>query len=173
MTPGALAARDGWVCWLCEAPVDPDAPPGSAGAGTVDHVVPRSRGGSSDPSNLRLAHRRCNGARGHHLPELAWPAELEVIDAVPLWTALARLVRRPGTTELVAVVGTRQRAEDAAGWARRRAERFLGGEWRVRVAAVGAETAELSGVWLGVEPGSGVARSAGRPVPPTRRRRRR
>jgi hypothetical protein len=172
VTPAALAARDGWVCWLCEGPVDPEAPPGTAAAGTVDHVVPRSRGGDSDPSNLRLAHRRCNGARGHHLPELAWPDDVEVIDAVPLWTALARLVRRPGSSELVAVVGTQQRAEDAAGWARRRAERFLGGHWRVRVAPV-REGTELTGVWLALEPGTGAARSAGRPVPPARRRRRR
>lgn len=166
-----LAARDGWVCWLCELPVDPDAPAGTPGAPTVDHVVPRSRGGTSDPSNLRLAHRRCNGARGRHLPELAWPAELEVIDGVPLWTALARLVRRPGTSELVAVVGTHQRGEDAAGWAVRRAERFLGGAWEVRVRPLtGDGGSELVGVWLGVEPGSG-ARPAGRPMGPRRRRR--
>jgi hypothetical protein len=167
-----LGARDGWVCWLCEAPVDPAAPAGSPFVGTVDHVVPRSRGGSSSPANLRLAHRRCNGARGRHLPELAWPASLGVVDAAPLWTALARLVRRPGSSELVAVVATPALGEEAAGWARRRAERFLGGTWRVRVAPVGAGDG-LVGVWLSLDPDSGAAPTAGRPVPPGRPSRRR
>jgi 5-methylcytosine-specific restriction endonuclease McrA len=57
-----VAARDGWLCHLCGEPVDPagqgeDAP-------SIDHVVPRSRGGSSRQENLRLAHKRCNNARG-------------------------------------------------------------------------------------------------------------
>ena len=159
------------MCWLCEGPVDPDAVAGSPAVGTVDHVVPRSRGGGSEPSNLRLAHRRCNGARGHHLPELAWPASLGVVDAAPLWTALARLVRRPGSSELVALVATAELAEEAAAWARRRAERFLGGTWTVRVAPVTGAGPGPVGVWLRLEPGSGAAPTAGRPVTPRRRRR--
>lgn len=27
---------------------------------TVDHIVPLSKGGTDDPSNLQLAHWRCN-----------------------------------------------------------------------------------------------------------------
>lgn len=32
---------------------------------TVDHVIPRSLGGSDDLSNLRLAHWSCNRAKGN------------------------------------------------------------------------------------------------------------
>jgi len=42
------------VCWLC----------GGAGADTLDHVVPVTRGGDNDPANLRPAHRRCNTLKG-------------------------------------------------------------------------------------------------------------
>jgi 5-methylcytosine-specific restriction endonuclease McrA len=53
----ALLARDGDLCWLCSKPLDGDA--------TLDHVVPRSKGGKNGLENLRLAHKGCNGARGN------------------------------------------------------------------------------------------------------------
>jgi 5-methylcytosine-specific restriction endonuclease McrA len=33
-------------------------------AATIDHIVPVSRGGSDDPSNLQTAHMVCNSAKG-------------------------------------------------------------------------------------------------------------
>lgn len=33
-------------------------------AATFDHIIPRSRGGQDDVSNLQLVHRGCNRARG-------------------------------------------------------------------------------------------------------------
>jgi 5-methylcytosine-specific restriction endonuclease McrA len=33
-------------------------------AGTVDHVVPLSKGGSDDDGNVRAAHATCNSRRG-------------------------------------------------------------------------------------------------------------
>ena len=89
-----VAERDGWRCWLCDEAVDAEAPPDSPWSGTVDHVVPRSRGGKTVPENLRLAHRRCNGTRGNRLPELHWPTEFYLIDAPPLWQSLRRIVNR-------------------------------------------------------------------------------
>jgi 5-methylcytosine-specific restriction endonuclease McrA len=53
----ALLARDGDLCWLCGKPLDGDA--------TLDHVVPRSKGGSDALANLKLAHGRCNHRRGN------------------------------------------------------------------------------------------------------------
>lgn len=56
-----IGNRDNWTCHLCRLPVDPN------GAGerqpSVDHLVPRSKGGRNANSNLALAHRGCNMAR--------------------------------------------------------------------------------------------------------------
>lgn len=43
----------GTVCHLCS----------QDGADTADHVVPRSKGGTDDLSNLEPAHQACNSAR--------------------------------------------------------------------------------------------------------------
>jgi hypothetical protein len=51
-------ARDGGVCRLCGTAVKP-------GDQSLDHIVPWSRGGSDDLTNLQLAHRRCNSAKGN------------------------------------------------------------------------------------------------------------
>lgn len=37
---------------------------------TIEHVVPRSRGGTDDIENLRLACKRCNRARGNEPRDL-------------------------------------------------------------------------------------------------------
>lgn len=50
--------RDGFECTYCGAP--PDFTTRSL---TIDHVVPRSRGGTNKPSNLVTACRACNSAR--------------------------------------------------------------------------------------------------------------
>jgi 5-methylcytosine-specific restriction endonuclease McrA len=64
VTVNDLAARDGWVCWLCEQDIDPDAPWPTVGYPTLDHVVPISRHGAHTADNLRLAHHGCNSRRG-------------------------------------------------------------------------------------------------------------
>lgn len=35
---------------------------------TIEHIVPLSQGGTHHESNLRLAHKRCNVARGSSCP---------------------------------------------------------------------------------------------------------
>ena len=78
----AVYERDGFVCWLCGGPVDMSADPSSDMFASLDHVVPRSRGGSDDPSNLRCAHRLCNSLRG--APEVT--CEVAVGDSqMALW----------------------------------------------------------------------------------------
>ena len=136
--------RDGGVCWLCSSDVDLDVPRTAPGAPTVDHVVPRAHGGTSDPANLRLAHRRCNGARGSRLPELEWPADLPVLDAAPLWPAVRRALRRPGEAEVVAVVADDEVADRAAGWLGSVTRDVLGGQWQVEVRAVAAQARTVS-----------------------------
>lgn len=59
----SIYERDSWTCQLCLEPVDRDAITGDW-MPTLDHVVPRSKGGSDDPSNLRCCHAWCNSVRG-------------------------------------------------------------------------------------------------------------
>jgi HNH endonuclease len=54
--------RDNWICCLCRLPVEWDTT--MARSPSVDHVIPRSRGGSNEIENLRLAHHQCNTLKG-------------------------------------------------------------------------------------------------------------
>jgi hypothetical protein len=154
-----VAERDGWTCWLCGGEVDPHAPAGSPWRATADHLVPRSRGGSSELANLRLAHRRCNVRRGSHLPELRWPAEWPLLSAAHLWTSLARLAPRPGAAEVVALAPLEELADAAAAWVVERAESFVPGGWESWIAP---DAAGPVAVWLR-RPATSAAGSAGRP----------
>lgn len=59
----ALGNRDGWICRICGGSVDPTARWPNPLAASVDHVIARADGGSDDPSNLQLAHMRCNAIK--------------------------------------------------------------------------------------------------------------
>jgi 5-methylcytosine-specific restriction endonuclease McrA len=62
LTRRALFARDGGRCGYCGAP-----------ASTVDHVVPRSRGGQHEWTNVVSACGRCNHAKADQtVAELGW-----------------------------------------------------------------------------------------------------
>ncbi len=62
----ATFRREGtsWIgkCIICRGPIRFDAVTGEGA--TVEHIRPRSLGGGSDPLNLGVAHRRCNGEKG-------------------------------------------------------------------------------------------------------------
>ena len=49
----AILRRDRFICYLCEKPI-------RHGQESVDHVIPKSKGGDHSPSNLRAAHTDCN-----------------------------------------------------------------------------------------------------------------
>jgi len=55
----ALFARDGWRCVYCGT---------SSGRLTLDHVVPRSRGGDSVWENVVTSCAPCNMRKGNRLP---------------------------------------------------------------------------------------------------------
>lgn len=59
-----LRARDGDNCQLCGKRIDFTLPPGDKRSATVDHIVPRSQGGTHDWANLQLAHHGCNSSKG-------------------------------------------------------------------------------------------------------------
>lgn len=67
-TAHELAERDGTDCSICGKPVDMTLNRNVSMMGpSVDHVIPRSRGGSDDPDNLALAHLICNISKGNRV----------------------------------------------------------------------------------------------------------
>jgi 5-methylcytosine-specific restriction endonuclease McrA len=61
ITRRAVFARDGWTCQYC----------GVRSNLTVDHVIPRSKGGSSDWDNIVASCAPCNRRKGDLLPHQA------------------------------------------------------------------------------------------------------
>src|SRR2546423_9550312 len=58
----AIFARDGWRCAYCKGPAE-----------TIDHVIPRSRGGRHAWENVVAACARCNHTKSDKTPaELGW-----------------------------------------------------------------------------------------------------
>ena len=55
-----LLERDGDRCWLCGEPFSNK----SGRKPSLDHVIPKSKGGTTAMDNMRLAHSRCNYKRG-------------------------------------------------------------------------------------------------------------
>jgi hypothetical protein len=53
--------RDGWRCSYCDTEITMET-------GHADHVIPRSRGGSDDLSNLVAACAPCNLSKGARTP---------------------------------------------------------------------------------------------------------
>lgn len=60
----ALIARDGLTCCFCGGIIRLDAAQNSKGRLSIEHVVPRSEGGTNALANLKLAHRGCNSYHG-------------------------------------------------------------------------------------------------------------
>ena len=59
ITRKAVLARDAYTCQYCGR---------EAGGLTVDHVIPRSRGGQSDWENIVASCAPCNRKKGNRLP---------------------------------------------------------------------------------------------------------
>jgi 5-methylcytosine-specific restriction endonuclease McrA len=64
--------RDGYDCYICNTPVDLNAPhvqgqPGWETYPHVEHVVPLSLGGDDTLQNVKIAHAKCNIDKGTRL----------------------------------------------------------------------------------------------------------
>lgn len=57
--------RDGWLCGICQEPVDPDERFPSPMSVSLDHVVPLSKGGHHTRANTRCTHLGCNVKLGN------------------------------------------------------------------------------------------------------------
>lgn len=58
-----LARKHGYVCALCGERITKAVSPLYPDALTIDHKIPKSRGGGFGIENLQLAHRVCNEAK--------------------------------------------------------------------------------------------------------------
>lgn len=72
ITRRAVFARDRWTCQYCG---------GIRGTLTIDHVVPRSRGGDSEWENIVTCCAPCNRRKGDRLPRNAGMKLLRVPSA--------------------------------------------------------------------------------------------
>lgn len=60
------ARRDKWICHLCKQMI-PESAVGRLNSEdpSCDHLIPRSKGGTDAPSNIKITHSSCNKARGN------------------------------------------------------------------------------------------------------------
>lgn len=72
-----VGEADGWRCWLCDEPVDPDMSVNDDRGPSVDSMTTQRKAKAKGTDSLfgteRLAHRGCNTKKGAVAPVVAWP----------------------------------------------------------------------------------------------------
>lgn len=63
-TKEEIAARDDYICYICDARVDMKLVWPDPYFATVDHVVALANGGDDTPDNVRITHLTCNVRKG-------------------------------------------------------------------------------------------------------------
>jgi hypothetical protein len=117
-----VGERDGWRCWLCDEPVDPDGSVNADRGPSVDSAgVQKGKKGGAGIE--RLAHRSCNTKKGKVAPVVPWSPDLFVVDPAPIVATVDRLTRKGGQ-EVVARCPTKDDADQAAAWLVDRLTRF-------------------------------------------------
>jgi hypothetical protein len=117
-----VGERDGWRCWLCDAPVDPDASVNSDLGPSSDSYW-AAKGKKGQDARERLAHRQCNTMKGKKAPVVPWSVELFVVDPAPIVETVERLGRKGGK-EVVARCPDERDAQAASEWLLDRLSRF-------------------------------------------------
>ena len=115
-----VGERDGWRCWVCDEPVDPDMSVNDPRGPSVDSRTADRKAKLTE----RLAHRGCNTRKGAVKVVIAWPDRLHVSDPAHLITVATRLERKGGR-ELVARCPTKHDAREAADWLEDRFSRLV------------------------------------------------
>jgi len=62
-----LVTRDGLFCCWCGKPLELTGRQAQANLATVEHVTPKSLGGTNNPDNLKVACFTCNNERRSNL----------------------------------------------------------------------------------------------------------
>lgn len=120
-----VGAQDGWLCWLCDAEVDPDASVNSDLGPSVDSYA-TAKAKKGQPAIERLAHRACNTMKGKIAPVVPWSPDLVIGDPAPIFEVVERLTRKSGK-EIVAICASKYHAEQAADWLLDRVQRLAPG----------------------------------------------
>lgn len=114
-----IGTADGWRCWLCDQPVDPEMSVNDDRGPSIDSMISRSRakgkGTDSVFGSERLAHRGCNTKKGAVAPVVEWSKDLFVSDPASIITSTERLARKRGS-EAMGRCPTEADAVAAAEW---------------------------------------------------------
>lgn len=112
-----VGARDGWRCWLCDEPVDPEMSADDGRGPSIDSLITerRARKKASGVPVERLAHRACNTGKGKVKPVVPWAEHLFVVDPAVILTSVERLARKGGR-EVMARCPDEHDARQAADW---------------------------------------------------------
>jgi len=112
-----IGERDGWRCWLCDEPVDPEMSVNDGRGPSIDSLITdrRSKKKGGDPPVERLAHRSCNTGKGKIKPVVPWAEHLFVVDPAVILTSADRLARKGGR-EVMARCPDERDAREAADW---------------------------------------------------------
>lgn len=115
-----IGEADGWRCWLCDEPVDPDMSVNDPRGPSIDLRTTKNKAKAKAKQKgaagqERLAHRDCNTGKGAVAPVVPWPDELFVVDPAPLIATVERLDRKGGR-EAVARCPSQADADATAAW---------------------------------------------------------
>ncbi|OLT25343.1 HNH endonuclease [Nocardiopsis sp. CNR-923] len=64
-TTREIGDRDGWICGLCDDPVDPSCKARDPRSPSIDHIRAVSLGGAQTRDNVRITHLGCNHERNN------------------------------------------------------------------------------------------------------------
>ncbi len=111
-----IGETDGWRCWLCDEPVDPDMDPRDPRSASIDQRVTKKKAKKkSIDLGERLAHRDCNTGKGNNDAVVPWPDDLFVVDPAVIITSVERLSKKGGR-EAMARCPTQEDADAAGEW---------------------------------------------------------
>lgn len=116
-----VGEADGWRCWLCDEPVDPEMSVNDDRGPSIDlrttkaKAKAKARRAGGGEGQERLAHRGCNTGKGAVAPVVPWPDHLFVIDPSPIVASVERLQRKGGR-EAMARCPTAADADEVAVW---------------------------------------------------------
>jgi hypothetical protein len=124
-----IGERDGWRCWLCDKPVDPEASVNDDQGPSLDRcdaLAMPTHGKKKAVAEERLAHRGCNTKKGAIKPVIEWPDHLILFDPAPILKSAERLLAKGGR-EIVTRCANRADANDASKWLLDRLSRLVPG----------------------------------------------